>query len=352
MRIRRIDILASVTVAAALLTAGCSGGGSKGTAASTPNGSTRGVEVPAIQVQHQSAFALLDAAGWSAAIGDGVTAIEDDLMAPGNCGTGGTVSGASTITASGDKILVFLDVCGTEASAQSFAQQIGAQAPIVAVQQCTSVINIRPSLGPDAQKALDDVKIQGGDPTVALQQANDRLQKEATNLAAALKGKVSCGPAKSVFEIPAGGADPCDIDSLTAAVGEAVTVLHSLAARNAPGVSCHVQPKTQAGFTLTLACDAQLQKAVPPTESNERYATAQHDNGVRAQPVTDGGIEAFKTPAIFETKMRQHNTVCVLVDETEQSTFDAAADAIALKVAQQLKPLFVDKDTFLTVGGS
>ncbi len=352
MRTRRTDILASLAIVAVLLAAACGGGGSKAATAGTPGDSTRGVELPVIEVQHQSAFALLDAAGWSAAIGDQVTTIEDDLMAPGDCGSASTVSSASTITASGDKIVVFLDACDTEANAQSFAQQIGSQAPVVTVQQCTKVINIRPQLGPDAQKALDEVKINGGDPTVAFQQANDRLQSEATKLAATLKAKVGCDAGKSVFEIPAGGADPCDVASLTAALGESVTVSHQLANRNAPGVSCRVEPKTKAHFSLTLACDAQLKKAVPVTESNARFATDQHNNGSRAQAVNDGGIEAFKTLAIFETKMRVNNTICVLVDEINESAFNEISLGDASKVAQQLKPHFVDKDTFLTEGGA
>ncbi|MEY2459743.1 MAG: hypothetical protein QOG30_1573, partial [Acidimicrobiaceae bacterium] len=331
MRTRRTDTLIGLALTVALVAAGCGGGSSK-TGTGSPTGGNAGVELPAIQVQHQSAFALLDAAGWSAAIGDAVTAIEDDLIAPGDCGSDGAVSSASTITASGDKFVVFLFACDTEANAQSFASQIGSPAPTVVVQQCTKVLNVRPSLGPDAQAALNSVKENGGDPTVAIQESDARLTTEGTKLADALKAKLSCEPGKRVYEIPAGGADPCDIASLTAAVGEPVTVTHQPASRNTPGVSCRVSPKTQAHFSLTLSCDAQLKKAVPPTESNARFATDQHNSGSRAQPVTDGGIEAFKTVAIFETKLRTNNTLCALVDETEASGFDDASIAIALKV--------------------
>ena len=349
MRIRRTNTVITLAIAIALFTAACGGGSAKKGGGPGAEGVNPGVELPAIQVHQQSAFALLDAAGWSAAIGDQVSAIEDDLMAPGECGSNSAVSSARTITAGGDKLVVFLHACDTEANAQSFAQQIGGGAPTATVQQCTKVITVQPSLGPDAQKALDAIKENGGDPTVAFQQSNDRLQTEATKLAAALKPKVGCDAGKTVFEIPAGGADPCDVTSLTAAVGEPVTISHQLASRNTPGVSCRVTPKTQGPFTLTLACDAQLKKAVPPTESNARFATDGHNQGSRATPVTDGGIEAFKTLSIFETKLRpDSNTVCVLVDETGQSTFDDPAIAIAAKVAQQLKLKFVDKDTFIS----
>ena len=346
MGTRRTDTLIGLALAGALVAAGCGGGSSKAGTGS-PSGGDADVELPAIQVQHQSAFALLDAAGWSAAIGDAVPAIEDDLIAPGNCGNDGAVSSASTLTAGGDKLVVFLYACDTEVNAQSFASQIGNSDPTVTVQQCTKALTVQPQLGPDAQAALDSVKENGGDPTVAIQESDARLKAEGTKLANALKAKLSCEPGKSVYEIPAGGADPCDIASLTAAVGEPVTVTHQLANRNKPGVSCRVDPKTQSHFSLTLACDAPLKKAVPPTESNTRFATDQHNSGSRAQAVTDGGIEAFKTLSIVETKLRTNNGLCVLVDEINESAFNDASYAIAFKVAQQLKPRFVDKDTFI-----
>ena len=221
MRTRRTDILVGITVAVTLLAAGCGGGGSKA-ATGSPNGVNPGVELPAIQVQHQSAFALLDAAGWSAALGDGVTAIEDDLMAP-DSSCGGSISGASTLTAGDIKIVIVLYACDSEADAQSLASAIGSPAPQVTVQQCTQLLNVRPELGPESQQVLNHIKENGGDPTVAAKEANATLAAAGTKLADALKAKLSCDPGKSVFEIPAGGADPCDSASLSAAVGEAGT---------------------------------------------------------------------------------------------------------------------------------
>jgi hypothetical protein len=98
---------------------------------------------------------------------------------------------------------------------------IGGPAPQVVVQKCTQLLQVNPSLGPDAQKALDDVKANGGDPTAAFEQSNEKLKTQAGNLSGALSAKLSCDPGQSVFEIPAGGADPCDIPSLSAALGEA-----------------------------------------------------------------------------------------------------------------------------------
>jgi hypothetical protein len=349
MGAQRSNILAGLIVTIALVAAACAGG-SKTAVGGGGNGTNPGVEVPAIQVQHQSAFALLDAAGWSTALGDQVTAIEDDLMAP-TAGCGGSSSGASTLTASGSKFVVFLEACDNEADAQSLSTQIASQPPVVTVQQCTKVINIRPSLGPEAQAALDGVKANGGDPTAAFQQSNDKLAAQATKLADALKARVSCDPGKAVYEIPAGGADPCDVASLSAALGESVIVSHQLANRGNPGVSCRVTPKTKPSFTLTLSCDAQLKKAVPPTNADSAFATEQHNQGSRATAVTDGGIEAFHSLSIFESKLRKNGTVCRMIDEVGQSAFDDPTIADAIRVVQGLAPRFVDKDQFLTEGG-
>src|SRR4051794_15071711 len=118
MRNRRTDTLIGIALAVTLLAAACGGGGTKTGTGTSPSGVDPGVELPAIQVQQQSAFALLDAAGWSAALGDGVTAIEDDLMAPAG-GCNGSASVASTLTASGIKIVIILHACDTEANAKS-----------------------------------------------------------------------------------------------------------------------------------------------------------------------------------------------------------------------------------------
>lgn len=349
MRTRRTDILVGITVAVTLLAAGCGGGGSKA-ATGSPNGVNPGVELPAIQVQHQSAFALLDAAGWSAALGDGVTAIEDDLMAP-DSSCGGSISGASTLTAGDIKIVIVLYACDSEADAQSLASAIGSPAPQVTVQQCTQLLNVRPELGPESQQVLNHIKENGGDPTVAAKEANATLAAAGTKLADALKAKLSCDPGKSVFEIPAGGADPCDSASLSAAVGEAVTFVHEILLAG-PGVSCQVRPKTKTAFTMTLTCDAQLKKAVPPTESNAAFATAAHNAGSQAKSVNEEGVEAFETRAFFQAKLRPNGTVCVLKIETGGSTIEPADHAVFIAVAAGLNPRFVDKDTFFTEGGS
>ena len=213
------------------------------------------------------------------------------------------------------------------------------------------MLQVTPKLGQEAQTALENVKETGGDPTAALNDANNKLATFAGKLSTALSAKLSCDPGKSVFEIPAGGADPCDVASLGAAVGEAVTVNHQLTAR-VLGVSCRVQPKTKTGFTLGLSCDAQLKKAVPLTEANAAFATADHNAGSQAKSVTDGGLEAFETPATFQAKLRINNTICVLFMETGGSSIDAAAHAVLVAVAQGLKPRFVDKNTFISEGGS
>jgi hypothetical protein len=333
-----------------LLAAAACGGGSKSPTAIASNGVTGNIELPAIQVESQSAFGLANAAAWSAALNDKVTAIEDDLIAPGtDCG--GSVSSASTITAGGNKIVAFLQSCDTEANAQSLASQLTGHDPNAVVQKCTKIVQVNPTLGPDAQKALDDIKLNGGDPTAAFNQANATLKTQATALSSALAANVKCDAGKPVYEIPAGGGDPCDVPSLSAAAGEAVTVSHQLA-REGPAVSCNVSTKTKGSFTISMSCDAQLSKAVPPTDANGKFATDGHNAGSQAKSVTDGGIEAFQTLAIFEAKLRANNTVCVVVIETGQSTIDQSAPALYVAVAQGLKPRFVDKDTFFSEGNT
>lgn len=345
MRTRRTDTLIGLALAVALIVTACGGGGgSKATATGAPDGVSRGVEVPAIEVQHQSAFSLLDAAGWSAALGDGVTAIEDDLMAPAG-GCNGSASVASTLTSSGIKIVIILHACDTEANAKDLAAGIGSPSPQVTLQQCTQIINVRPELGPELQDQLNHIKENGGDPTVAAQEADAKLLAAGTKLADALKAKLTCDPGKSVFEIPAGGGDPCDSASVKAAVGEDVTFKHVLLLQG-PAVSCEVQPKTKTGFSMSMTCDAQLKKAVPPSEANAKFATDLHNAGSQAKSVTDGGIEAFETRAIFEAKLRQNGTICVLRMETHGSTIEAADHANFVALAQGVKPRFVDKDTF------
>ncbi|HEY2813611.1 MAG TPA: hypothetical protein VGJ03_09125, partial [Acidimicrobiales bacterium] len=261
--------------------------GSNGNGSQAASGATLPAADPSL-----SAFRLLDNAGYTAALGEPVVAIEDDGDVPDP--NGGHRSVTRVATQSGTIFRVTLHSTADETVAKSEFQQVsGSSDPSsssssvagagdeaaftggkTVVRKGAQVLTIEVDLAGTAQGELDQIKINGGDPTQALNAFEAKTQTLAAPLAAKLSGKTA---PDQVVGLPDGAIDPClpgadAVGAIKRIYGVSSVQTTYVQGESPPAIGCEFQVTgLQTPIEIDTVTDAQLTAAVSPTTSADLF---------------------------------------------------------------------------------
>jgi hypothetical protein len=309
--------LAIIALAAWSLVAACKSGdddttrsptaapsnGTSATASSEPTATSAQSSELAEAGSELSAYHLLDAAGYSAALGEPVT-VEDNGVVPDQYGC--EVGQARALTAAGVLITTSLrTAASTDNAKDDYTSQtnsgsiasplsgVGDQSAyadgIAVVQKGAQVLRVTSAIAPGI-----DPKANGADPTAALAAAAAAAGKAAPALAEKMGGAACTGPA---LGIPEGGVNPCQMSAST--FGDAVGIDGATAepvisdeppaqecAYNAPGI----------GTVYTyVATHAVLEASILPTTAQDMFTT-RLTSATNAQAQGFGEYDSFSEP--------------------------------------------------------
>jgi hypothetical protein len=237
-----------------------------------------------------SAAGLLDVSGYATALGSQVSAVEDDGGFPDP--NGGFRSDARIASASGPVFAVSVHSAANLADARSeFSQLTGNGSSVTAlpgvgdqaadvdgkvvVRKGSQILTIDVDLAGAASDALDQIKINGGDPTQALQGFQAMGQLLAAPLAAKLTG---ASVPKAAAVLPKGAIDPCGAAGSVVKAVEKIYKVSSVSASTAssdspPGVACEISaPGLSTPIEVTTVTDAQLGSSVSSSTAAAEFA--------------------------------------------------------------------------------
>ncbi|HEV7679846.1 MAG TPA: hypothetical protein VGQ42_14885 [Candidatus Dormibacteraeota bacterium] len=289
----------TVSACGSSATGGASPSAGPSTSSSAP---PSGVPTAAPADRGLSAFALLDAAGYRAALGEDVLGPEDDGGVPSS--PAGHVSTTRVGTTTTDTMLsITLSSLDTaQAAQQVFAAQTRGNPPpsvaaglgdkavqsngVVTVLKGAQVLVVKASPGAAAQKRLDDIKIHGGDPTAAYAALLGKAQTLAPGLVAHLTGQASPAPR---LALPAGGVDPCIRQDVIAKLyPKAPPTVTYQPSEVPPATQCSIQ--FPGGIVaIQVVSDQQLSSALVPTTAAKQLA---------ADRATHQGV-AMRAPSVI-----------------------------------------------------
>jgi copper chaperone CopZ len=242
-----------------------------------------------------SAFHLLDVTGYTTALGEPATALEDDGGIPDP--TGGHRSVARVAATSGAVYTVALHSAANEADARSEFQRLAANGDPssssltgagdeaafaggkTVVRKGAQVLTIGTELTAAAQKVLEQIKESGGDAGAAQAALEAKTVALAAPLAARLSGQSAPDP---VLGLPQGAVDPCfagAVDILKKVYGVS-SVESSYQLGDAPAIAClYRMPGVDVPIEVTTVTDEQLAASLTATTSAGRFNDDAGSNG-------------------------------------------------------------------------
>ncbi len=246
-----------------------------------------------------SAYHLLDAAGYTAALGEPVTAVEDDGVVPDRYGC--EIGQARALTAAGVLITTTLRTAdSTDNAKQEYSNEAnfgstpgplnaGDQSAftdgLALVQKGAQVLRVTSNIAPGF-----DPKAGGVDPTAALAAAAAAAGKAAPALAGKMTGATCSGPA---IGIPAGAIDPCLVSAHQVEDGLQITgvrVTPVLSDRSGNS-ECEYDLGGYAGTIYVYTrTDPQLEASISPIPAADSYA-----NDLRAATDPQNSANATKS---------------------------------------------------------
>ncbi len=245
-----------------------------------------------------SAYHLLDLAGYSAALGEPVTAVEDDGVVPDQYGC--EVGQARALTAAGALITTTLRTAKSEDDAReeystmanffstpvplNVGDQSGSTDGFALVQKGAQVLQVTSNIAPGV-----DPKANGADPTAALAAAAAIAGKAAPKLATNMGGAACSGPAMG---LPAGAVPPCPVtaEEMDSGLGITGTKAIPVISDDPPSMECQYQLPAKGTVLVYSWTEAQLENSIAPGTAADAY---------------DAALATATNPRTIATKMTQ-----------------------------------------------